>query len=176
MYHGGMEKHTKARGCFRSGVPRPWRYKGGRKAAQDRYRQKNSEKIRAQKRLAYQNNKEASRVRSARWRKNNPQLWLEMSRRSNRKQRESMRAAMLAAYGSRCSCCGEREPLFLDLDHINNDGAKDRKQNGSGVKLLRRLEKAGWPKDAYQILCSNCNQGKQRNGGVCPHKSKKNPF
>ncbi|MCK5612109.1 hypothetical protein KAR91_60115, partial [Candidatus Pacearchaeota archaeon] len=62
--------------------------------------------------------------------------------------------------------------LFMELDHINNDGAKDRKVNGYGVKLMCRLKKRNWPKDKYQLLCSNCNQGKERNGGICPHKTK----
>lgn len=167
-----MKTNREPQGCFREGIPRPWRYKGGRKAAQDRYRKAFAEELRERKRKAYQKNKEAYRLRSSEWRKKNPELWREMMRRSNKKLRQRIKAAMLVAYGSRCSCCGEREPMFLDLDHINNDGSKDRKENGSGVKLLLRLEKAGWPKDTYQLLCSNCNQGKQRNGGVCPHKKK----
>ena len=39
-------------------------------------------------------------------------------------------------------------------------------------KLKGQIIKAGWPKDRYQLLCSNCNQGKRRNGGICPHKTK----
>ena len=32
-------------------------------------------------------------------------------------------------YGNKCNCCGETEIKFLSLDHINNDGAKHRKEN-----------------------------------------------
>jgi len=166
------QKQRKPQGCFRAGVPRPWRNMGGRKAAQDRYRESHAEEIRERKRSSYQNNKEASRKKSAEWRKKNPEKWKEIMRLSNRNQRERLRTEMIAEYGGKCTCCGEAEPIFLELDHIYNDGADDRKINGSGVKLLGRLKKEGWPKDRYQLLCSNCNQGKQRNGGICPHKMK----
>lgn len=157
-------------GCFRAGVHRLWRDKGGRKAAQDRYRATHAEAIRERKRLAYQKDPEKHAERSRQWRKDNPEKWRELMRQSNRRQRDRLRTEMFAAYGNSCSCCGESELLFLDLDHINNDGALDRQVNGCGVKLLGRLKKAGWPKDQYQLLCSNCNQGKQRNGGICPHQ------
>jgi hypothetical protein len=135
------------------------------------YREKNREKRNAQKREYYRANKEIHRKRSAKWREDNPDKWLEMMRESNRRQRERLRKEMIDAYGGKCACCGETEALFLELDHVNNDGAEDRKENGYGVKLMCRLKKKGWPKDRYQILCSNCNQGKNRNGGICPHKT-----
>lgn len=78
---------------------------------------------------------------------------------------------LLDHYGSRCTCCGETEPLFLSVDHINNDGHKELWPNGkriSGVHLYRRIVKAGYPA-TYQILCMNCNFGKRMNNGVCPH-------
>ena len=136
-----MEEKRKAQGCFRAGVPRPWRYKGGREAAQDRYRKAHAEEIRERKRVAYQNNKDANRKRSADWRKKNPEKWMQMMRESNQRLRERLRIEMLKQYGNKCACCGEDEPLFLELDHANNNGAEDRKVNGSGVKLLGRLKK-----------------------------------
>ncbi len=42
---------------------------------------------------------------------------------------------------------------------------------GSGAKqLYAEVKRQGFPKDKYQLLCSNCNQGKKRGGGICPHK------
>ena len=86
-----------------------------------------------------------------------------------------VREAVFKAYGgAKCACCGETERKFLTLDHINNDGAKDRikiagKRTASGwttyVYLYRRKFPAG-----YQVLCMNCNFGKRMNNGVCPHK------
>jgi hypothetical protein len=35
------------------------------------------------------------------------------------------REAVYAAYGGyKCNCCGESEPMFLSIDHIDNDGAE----------------------------------------------------
>lgn len=82
--------------------------------------------------------------------------------------------AIMAYGGHKCACCGEIEPLFLTLDHINNDGCKWREANKDhrGATLFRWLKRNNWPK-GYQILCLNCNQGKHRNKGICPHQVKK---
>lgn len=87
-----------------------------------------------------------------------------------------LREEVFAAYGGkRCSCCGESEPLFLTIDHVSNNGAEMRK-NGthgrSGTAFYQWLRKSGFP-SGFQVLCMNCNHGKHRNGGKCPHKSKK---
>lgn len=85
------------------------------------------------------------------------------------KTRAKLRAEMIKAYGGKCRCCGEREPKFLQLDHIHNDGHIDRKINKTTAQSWARLKRAGWPKDRLQLLCANCNFGKRMNGGVCPH-------
>lgn len=75
-------------------------------------------------------------------------------------------------YGNICSCCGEQNLLFLSVDHINNDGYKDRqggKGSMSGGILYDKIIKENFP-DTYQILCYNCNCGKARNNGICPHE------
>lgn len=81
---------------------------------------------------------------------------------------------VFAAYGGYiCRCCGEREYHFLSIDHINNDGAAHRKEIGEkrgGRKFYNWLIKNGFP-NGFQVLCMNCNWGKARNGGVCPHLS-----
>ena len=79
--------------------------------------------------------------------------------------------AIMAYGGYRCACCGEGEPMFLTLDHINNDGARDRREPGLYMKRLLSLRKRGYPR-GFQVLCSNCNHGKHRNGGTCPHKTR----
>ena len=86
---------------------------------------------------------------------------------------------VIAHYGGRCACCGESERMFLSIDHIHNDGAEHRRQinpsaaaNGKGVNLYGWLKKNGYP-EGFQVLCMNCNHGKARNGGVCPHQAGK---
>ena len=77
--------------------------------------------------------------------------------------------AVMAYGGYQCACCGETEPLFLTIDHINNDGNKHRKKFQSrGDGLYKWLKHNNYP-EGFQVLCMNCNHGKRRNGGICPH-------
>lgn len=77
--------------------------------------------------------------------------------------------------GATCSCCGEPNIAFLTLDHINNDGNKERQQLNTKGSLYGILKRSGYPhKDRYQVLCFNCNCAKSVNGGVCPHKEVEN--
>lgn len=73
-------------------------------------------------------------------------------------------------YGWPCKCCGEMIPEFLQLDHIFNDGAAERKKiKGSFYKFV--IDQ-GFP-NRYQTLCVNCNWGK-RLKGICPHQFESN--
>lgn len=87
------------------------------------------------------------------------------------------KAAAFAAYGGKCACCGETEPTFLTLDHVNNDGADWRRMVfrqtgnfGAGLPTYRWCALNGYP-PIFQILCWNCQHGKRYNGGICPHRS-----
>ena len=84
-------------------------------------------------------------------------------------QRQHYRKLVFDYYGNRCTCCGETEPLFLTIDHINNDGYADKKKGLTGVNLYRKIVKEGFP-DTFRILCWNCNCGRSKNNGVCPHE------
>jgi hypothetical protein len=85
--------------------------------------------------------------------------------------RAETKIAVIALYGGKCQCCSESNISFLTIDHVNRDGAKERKlgPNG-GFNFYRRLLKMG-RQDKYQILCFNCNLGRELNGGICPHKN-----
>jgi hypothetical protein len=149
---------------------RPWRYKGGRKAAQERSRKKHRERRNARKRELYALSPEKGRARSRVYRSNNAEKCFKINTAWQRKRLKKIRAEFIAAYGGCCACCGESEPLFLQLDHIHNDGAQERRELGNNFVVLLRLKDRGWPKDNHQILCANCNHGKRMNGGICPHK------
>lgn len=87
-----------------------------------------------------------------------------------------LRRQVFNAYGGfKCACCGEENPLFLSIDHVDNDGAEMRK-NGvhgrGGTAFYQWIRKNSFP-GGFQVLCMNCNVGKHRNGGVCPHKQQK---
>jgi hypothetical protein len=119
---------------------------------------------------------------SAEWRDQNREhratYMLEYRRRHAAKLRArrkedhaALRQRIVRAYGGKCACCEVMEPGFLTIDHINSDGHLERKQSGSDTpSFYRRIETAGYPKDRYRLLCFNCNLGRARSGGVCPHE------
>lgn len=83
---------------------------------------------------------------------------------------------LFKAYGGyKCACCGETEELFLTIDHINNDGARHRKElKKQKTYFYKWLWENNYPK-GFQVLCHNCNVGKElnrRKNGIaeCPHK------
>lgn len=87
------------------------------------------------------------------------------------RSRRKLKVAAVAAYGGKCACCGETELTFLTIDHVDNDGAKQRANvtgNGRGTVMHRWLRQNNWP-TGFQVLCFNCNSGKQVNGQQCPH-------
>lgn len=91
----------------------------------------------------------------------------EAARRSNAKTR----LQVIEAYGGKCVCCGESEPKFLSIDHVNGGGCRHREEIGDGgQKIARFLKKNGYPKDGFQLLCFNCNCAKGF-FGVCPHQT-----
>lgn len=66
-----------------------------------------------------------------------------------------------------CECCGENKELFLTIDHIEGGGHKLR-ELGQHTDY-EHLIKFGFP-SGLRILCYNCNCGRERNNGYCPHK------
>lgn len=96
-------------------------------------------------------------------------------RNRNKRYWEAQKDKVFAAYGNRCSCCGESHRAFLTVDHIGGTGVKyaDRWKDpalAGGMTLYKWLEKNGYPKDKYRLLCHNCNWV-ERNGNVCPHNT-----
>lgn len=84
----------------------------------------------------------------------------------HRDYNRALRNEVIDAYGARCVCCGETNRKFLTIDHVNSDGYADRQRRS----LMTWLKKNNFPKDRYQLMCYNCNMGRAKNGGVCPHK------
>ena len=90
-----------------------------------------------------------------------------------KKYRKVKKELVFNAYGGcRCNCCGETEIMFLTIDHINGGGTKHMRTLANNGRLFYDwLEKNNFP-PGYQVLCQNCNTGKYRNGGICPHNLK----
>jgi len=82
-----------------------------------------------------------------------------------------IRKTVLDRYGKVCACCGEANSVFLTLDHINEDGHKDRMPGNRTYPgtYYSSLFKAETIRKDLQVLCYNCNNAKHRNGGTCPH-------
>jgi hypothetical protein len=80
--------------------------------------------------------------------------------------RADYRALGIRAYGGACVCCGERDISFLQLDHVHNDGAEERRRTKRSPWALARAQ--GYP-PRYQLLCANCNMAKELYG-ICPHR------
>lgn len=102
-----------------------------------------------------------------------------------RADRQALKRRLIKGYGGACVCCGEQEPDFLTLEHLNNDGAAHRRslvnpgsRGGRGnwkswhsatVRVYRDLENRGYPQEGYTLLCWNCHMA-TRFGVICPHK------
>jgi hypothetical protein len=106
---------------------------------------------------------------------------LAMDNRSMKLLRAKVRDQVFNAYGGyKCVCCGETEPKFLTLDHIDNDGGKFRKEmlgkrTHAGYHTYRWLLKHGCP-PTVQVMCMNCQHGKLMNNGICPHQRTRNDY
>ena len=59
-------------------------------------------------------------------------------------------------FGAFCSICGFNDPRALHIDHVNEDGNKERSRyrGSSYIKYKRFFEDTT---GKYQVLCSNCN-------------------
>ncbi len=90
-------------------------------------------------------------------------------------QQRTKDAAFGAYGGYECVCCGETHPYFLTIDHVNGDGSAHRKAIKTGAGKMTGHNFYTWLRnnaypDGFQVLCMNCNYGRYRNGGVCPHQ------
>lgn len=149
------------------------------KAAQLRYNNKPEIKVKNIKKLkSYRERCVSSSLCLSCAGKNGPrvssvycQICLEVSRKRSREASQHKKELIVQHYGAKCACCGETERQFLTIDHINNDGAKQRRELGPAHKFYCWIIKNNFP-STLRILCFNCNCGRAINGGVCPHSKK----
>lgn len=94
--------------------------------------------------------------------------WCEACLTDQRTYQRQQRDALLRLYGGKCTCCGEDNFYFLNIDHVNNDGAQHRRQMGSHGASIRAILREGYKPDRYQVLCCNCNSAKEHYSS-CPH-------
>ena len=64
--------------------------------------------------------------------------------------------------GNQCANCGEKDSIFFQIDHIENDADYSGDGNNApSIELRHYLQEP----DRYQLLCANCNHAKRMNGG-----------
>ena len=119
-----------------------------------------------------QNNKEAGEhlgILSGRIRNSyDPNMYWNNKEINLREQKESRNRIKLEAFinysGQNppiCARCGIDDIDVLCLDHINGNGAEDRRLHKNiGKALYFYLKREGYP-EGYQVLCRNCNWKKR---------------
>lgn len=158
--------------CSKCGLEKPVRREKSRECA---------ECYAAYMRIYNQQNREAvtANKRAYHYKKRLDPEWVAKQQKRGREYWNNLRHETIIAYGGySCACCGETEPKFLSLDHVFNDGAAHRRQigetsdNGKGIgaRTWKWCKDHGFPA-GFQVLCMNCNFGKARNKGICPHKT-----
>ena len=85
--------------------------------------------------------------------------------------REQKRLEAIESLGGCCVQCGENDPIVLDFDHINDDGAEHRRQTNKKNVVYLVAEESG----RFQLLCKNCNWRKEyarrKQNAVKKHKA-----
>lgn len=144
------------------------------------WRKNNPDKLKKARKKWIENNpdkkeKYALKAKEYRARKKNElgESWLQEVAEKKRKDRRKIKLEIISAYGGKCSCCGESNPFFLQIDHKNDNGYLERNGRGNnkvtGYQFYLSLRRLNFPSEDYQLLCANCNIGKELNGGICPH-------
>lgn len=122
------------------------------------------------------------------YRKDNPEYFMrkrkewyhknqEFKKQYSRNRLKNIMFEVLTYYSKgniECICCGENIIGFLTIDHINGGGNKHRRdlgmKNVAGVNFYSWLKRNDFP-TGYQVMCFNCNCGRSRVRGECPHKT-----
>ena len=74
-----------------------------------------------------------------------------------------------------CKCCGETDPMYLQIDHVKNDGYLDKNQSGSRICVKYKMKLYHENPKRFQLLCANCNVAKAKNGGKLYKPKKRKP-
>lgn len=102
----------------------------------------------------------------------NPTPKRQKQKTQEEKRSDTLKWEVLSAYSDSpipfCKVCHTTNIWHLCLDHVDGDGAEDRKKYScrGGYAFYSKLRALGYPdKDKYQVLCHTCNKIKQRING-----------
>ena len=91
-------------------------------------------------------------------RKNEP-----VRKKTNHARYHSLKDSVYLKLGGCCAGCGDKRTPCLSIDHVNGDGAEDRRNTRGTIAFLRKVlsDETGM----YQILCMNCQWIKRHKNG-----------
>lgn len=118
---------------------------------------KNETPEQREKRLAY--NREWNRIHRKEERTKRRERYYKWQRDGQITEYQINRLNVLDRMGGKCVFCNETDVSVLTIDHVMNDGAKDRKTSKN--LYLRLSKEPKIPPDRYQILCFYCNHKKR---------------
>ena len=84
----------------------------------------------------------------------------EVKARYDKRVWAELRDSVLKKFGEVCVKCGFSDKRALHIDHVNGNGAKDRRRFPC-VKAYYRYLLSDGTKEDYQVLCANCNMIKK---------------
>ncbi len=90
----------------------------------------------------------------------------------DRARNADRRLRVLRHYGEKCSCCGERNEAFLQVEHVGGGGKAHHRRVGGGSHFYAWLVRNDFKiEEKLTVLCASCN-GARHSGAVCPHRLK----
>lgn len=128
------------------------------------YYQEHTEARRAKARRYYWAHREKVLAARKAWAENHKPMIKALGKEYQRHERLQVLTYYSIADYPVCACCGITDIDVLCIDHINNNGAEQRKAmgwgRGAGTVLCHWLNRNGFP-EGYQVLCWNCNHKKR---------------
>lgn len=81
------------------------------------------------------------------------------NRRTERftEEHAKLKQKIFKMFKNKCNMCGEKDPLVLQVDHVNGGGSKQRKKMNALYRYKHVLQNV----EQYQLLCANCNTRKK---------------
>jgi hypothetical protein len=103
--------------------------------------------------------KELSKQYNANYRIKNREYFASYAKRTY----HETRLKLMQLLGDCCKWCGHPDERVLEFDHINDDGADDRKKfSGARSMLDYYVKNHEEAKERLQLLCRNCNWLKRK--------------
>ena len=124
------------------------------------------EEINARHNLYYQSKREEILARQKRFRENNLKKVKLRQKKAKKKYYHGkgklgdhkLRLAVLKKLGEKCIQCGFADWRALQIDHVKNNGAEERKELHYKRFYKKILEMTQTElQENYQLLCANCN-------------------